>query len=151
LRGADEAPKLTSQSVNEPTPVPTSDFREYTTWDELCVLQSTLASQWQAYVTWYTWFFGINLLALSWIFSNQTRAGWGIFSLSALMVFCNFIGIGAAVTMRAYHHLIWKRATLLARENPNVDSAYCWATFWQISRQPELPQPCSEQLLLGCS
>jgi hypothetical protein len=101
--------------------VPTSDFREYTTWDELCVLQSTLASQWQAYVTWYTWFFGINLLALSWIFSNQTRAGWGIFSLSALMVFCNFIGIGAAVTMRAYHHLIWKRATLLARENPNVD------------------------------
>lgn len=43
-------------------------------WKEIVLLNEGVYKIWSLYISWYTWFFGANLLVLSWLFTNQSSA-----------------------------------------------------------------------------
>lgn len=40
---------------------------------ELSRMQNGLFDSWKVYMTWYTWFFGANLIVLGWLFSSNIK------------------------------------------------------------------------------
>lgn len=70
--------------------------------DELRNLHAAALEIWRLYLTWFGWFFNLNLIALGWILVNETARGRPIIGLSVLMIFSLLIGIGSGLKMRVY-------------------------------------------------
>lgn len=74
-----------------------SDQRE-----QLKNLQRAHSDIWQMYLTWFSWFFGINIAALAGAFA-ATRLGPSMFrGLAFLMIFCGILGIIASILMARF-------------------------------------------------
>lgn len=56
------------------TELPTAPSKDTGRWDELKLVQDTYMRTWQIYISWFTWFANINILALGWVLiSVQAR------------------------------------------------------------------------------
>lgn len=78
-------------------------------WNELRIIQDTYTKIWQIYMSWYTWFLGFNLLAMSWIISSNTVRGDLAIALAILMVFFLFLGVTTSIIMGWYSNKVTKK------------------------------------------
>jgi apolipoprotein N-acyltransferase len=92
---------------------------EHPAWKELRLLQDSSMKIWQMYLTWFAWFFGINVLAISWVLTNTTARGELVVSLAILMILFLLLGIGATMKFKSYCTNINLRAHELSKSIGN--------------------------------
>jgi drug/metabolite transporter superfamily protein YnfA len=82
---------------------------------EFELIQDTYIRTWQIFISWYTWFSNINLIALGWIVTSQrvTNIGWFVL----LMEFLTIAGLGAIVGLWSYCRSAHERVRSLAQDN----------------------------------
>ena len=71
-------------------------------WKAIALLNEGVYKIWGLYITWYTWFFGSNLIVLSWIFLNQGNSpsfDENKASVCAIWVVMNFLGTTTSVML----------------------------------------------------
>jgi hypothetical protein len=72
--------------------------------NELKRIQVAVFEAWKIYMTWYTWFFGANLLVLGWIFTRGTNPikPRDIVLLAGAWIIFNIFGIVSSMRLRAF-------------------------------------------------
>ena len=72
--------------------------------NELGRIQKGIFDSWNVFMSWYTWFFGANLLVLGWIFTKGiTSTGkQEIILLSLAWIFFNILGIVTSLRLWSY-------------------------------------------------
>ena len=97
---------------------------EHPAWKELRILQDSSMKIWQLYLTWFAWFFGMNVVALSWVLTNDKAHGNLVISLAVLMVLFLVLGIGATLAFRTYYLATLTRADavglLMGQDCPDI-------------------------------
>lgn len=99
---------------------------KYSRWAELCILQNSTIKIWQIYMTWFAWFIGANLFALSWIFTSKEMKQGALFVLAIAMIFVDLLAIVAAAFMAITHNRAQKHADTLkvGTNKPNVEMLF---------------------------
>lgn len=69
---------------------------------EVSILVDTHMKVWAIHVNWLTWFFGMNLLALSWIVTSPSPRTDFISPLVLILELCMVAGIGETVVLYLY-------------------------------------------------
>jgi len=83
----------------------------FTFWDEVKLLQDTYMKMWAMFMSWFTWFYNINLLALSWVLTSNSHdlRSQLVIPFVMLMEFCIAGGAIATVTMFVYRANVERR------------------------------------------
>jgi hypothetical protein len=71
-------------------------------WSEFKMLQDTLFRTWQMYISWFTWYFGINFGALAWILTAEKLKNEWIIPVCTIMTLENLIALGPASIVYFY-------------------------------------------------
>ena len=85
-------------------------------WDELKLLQDSWIKIWQTYMTWFTWHFGIHIVAMGGIFAKRPLWFEGV-AASVFMVFFTTLAIIASWAMITYDNETRQRAHCLAKNS----------------------------------
>ena len=77
-------------------------------WNAIVLLNDGVYKIWGFYVTWYTWFFGSNLIVLSWIFVNQQSPSFSENkeSVCAIWIIMNLLGTTTSIMLAVHSHRI---------------------------------------------
>lgn len=80
--------------------------------NELQRIQKGVFESWRIYMSWYTWFFGANLIVLGWIFTKEVKADLAaaITVFSAAWIIFNIMGIVSAIRLQSYTRVAAKEA-----------------------------------------
>jgi len=95
--------------------------------NEIKRIQTGIFEAWKLYMTWYTWFFGANLLALGWLYTQASSVGGPKRSMAilaaAFMIF-NLSGVISSIRIRSYTMKATAKAKelscVLQKSNPTV-------------------------------
>ncbi len=89
---------------------------------ELQRIQNGVFDSWKIYMSWYTWFFGANLLVLGWIFTKNIGAKFNeaIVIFSAAWIFFNILGIISALRLQSYSQFAANEAQSLAHRMADI-------------------------------
>ena len=71
-------------------------------WEEFKIVQDVYVKMWQMYLNWFTWFYGVNLLAMSWVFTSEKMNKALVAGLALLMIFCLIMGVLLSFIMYSY-------------------------------------------------
>lgn len=70
---------------------------------ELEAIRDSLLKIWAIYMTWYTWFFGANLLVIGWLFTaDHPPTAERTMLLSLAWIVFNTTGLISSLKMRSY-------------------------------------------------
>ncbi len=95
-----------------------------TVWKAIVLLNEGVYKIWSLYITWYTWFFGSNLIVLSWIFVNKGQTS--SFNdnkafVCGIWVVMNLLGTTTSVMLSLHSHRINRRIRdLIGVSEPSV-------------------------------
>jgi hypothetical protein len=92
-------------------------------FDELKLLQDSYFRTWTIYVNWYTWFFGWNILAFSWIMTSKDLKLEYIPIFVAFMEVLLLCGMGTAYCMLKFNAVAYKRGQELLSERKDAGAA----------------------------
>jgi hypothetical protein len=72
--------------------------------NELKRIQTAVFDAWRIYMTWYTWFFGANLVVLGWIFTRETTplGGRKVAILAVAWIAFNITGVISTWRLRSF-------------------------------------------------
>jgi hypothetical protein len=96
--------------------------------NELKRLQLGLFETWRLYMSWYTWFFGANLIVLGWMLTRNDNAidGIGAIILSSAWIIFNTTGFISTLRLRLHSITVTQKAeslsAILANVMPDCDS-----------------------------
>jgi hypothetical protein len=82
--------------------VPEETFSITAIPQEVSILVDTHMKVWAIYVNWFTWFFGMNLLALSWIVTSPSPRKDFILPLVLVLELCIAAAIGGTAVFYLY-------------------------------------------------
>jgi hypothetical protein len=83
---------------------------------ELKRLREAAFESWKIYMTWYTWFFGANLIVLGWLLAKPYGEvdPWNGVVLAAVWVIFNGAGVVSTLRLRAFTQHVAARAGALS-------------------------------------
>ncbi|RXH14857.1 hypothetical protein [Bradyrhizobium guangzhouense] len=84
--------------------------------EEAKLIQRGYLKIWEMFVHWFTWFFGADLLSMSWVLTSRTIHGRPLFAIAATWVACTCIGIVLCLKMRSFTNTAMKRLEALAAD-----------------------------------
>ena len=93
-------------------------------WKAIVLLNEGVYKIWGLYITWYTWFFGSNLIVLSWIFVNKQAPSFesNKASVCGIWVVMNVLGTTTSTLLALHSYRINRRIReLIALSRPPVD------------------------------
>jgi hypothetical protein len=84
---------------------------------ELKRLRDTVFESWKVYMSWYTWFFGANLLVLGWILTRKADApsATNVRILALTWIVFNLLGTVGTFQVRTFTETMSTRADLVCR------------------------------------
>lgn len=84
---------------------------------ELTRLRDSSVEAWRNYLTWFTWFFTIQVAVMSWVITKDSRSvnNIDIDVMAATFITLNLLGVIAALRQRAFCVLQRKRAAHICR------------------------------------
>jgi hypothetical protein len=82
---------------------------------ELSRTADGLYKVWRIYMMWYTWFFGANLLAMTWVFTRGSDTGDAPWLLCAAWLFFNLLAIAVACGILYHTSTAGARANSILR------------------------------------
>lgn len=106
--------------------------------EEAKIIQKGYLKIWQVFMYWFTWFFGADLLAMSWVVTARNFHGWPGSVLAAVWIVCAILGIVVCILMGIYTKRTSERFEALAeRSRPlanrevslmlgNIVTSYAW-------------------------
>jgi len=79
---------------------------------ELTRLRDSSGDAWRSYLTWFTWFFTIQVAVIGWVITKEPKQSHGSDTdvMAAIFITFNLLGVIAAMRQREYCVLQKKRA-----------------------------------------
>lgn len=86
-------------------------------WDEIKLSADNYTKIWSIYLTWFNWFFGINVGAMAYIAATKDNVkNTLVYPLCGFMLGCVIIGIITACLMVIYSNSVTRHAVFIAEK-----------------------------------
>lgn len=92
--------------------------------EEAKILQTGYLKIYEIYFHWFTWFFGVDILSMSWVLTSEKPLHGTAFRIvMTLWLLCTGLGLGASWLLHQYTAETTKRFTALVSGKLRVGSA----------------------------